>query len=307
VATGGPPAARRDASLVLDTTNERLIVYGGRDGSGTFADVWALSLGVSPAWTQLSAGAPPGARYGHSAAVDDANSRMLVFGGRASAVTPALGDLWAMALSGPPTWTALSPSGTPPAARDMHTAVVDPARHRMLVQGGEATGVPLGDLWSLALSGPLAWTALNPAGGTPPSRYAQAAVWAPDLDAMLVADGHGGGGTLNDAWSLDAYTVASVPEARVSVAALAAPHPDPARTSVTLSFTLARAGETRLEVFDLAGRRMRRLVGGTMTAGPHEAGWDLRDESGRAVPAGVYLARLVAPGASGVRRFVVLR
>ncbi|MFI5372606.1 MAG: kelch repeat-containing protein, partial [Candidatus Eisenbacteria bacterium] len=208
VATGGPPAARRDASLVLDQTNDRLIVYGGRDGSGTFADVWALSLGVSPAWTQLSAGAPPGARYGHSAAVDAANSRMLVFGGRASAPTPALGDLWAMALSGSPTWTALAPTGTPPAARDMHTAVVDPTRHRMLVQGGEATGVPLGDLWSLALSGPLTWTVLNPAGAVPPSRYAQAAVWAPDLDAMLVADGHGGGGTLNDAWSLDAYTVA---------------------------------------------------------------------------------------------------
>ncbi|MFI5372943.1 MAG: FlgD immunoglobulin-like domain containing protein, partial [Candidatus Eisenbacteria bacterium] len=90
-------------------------------------------------------------------------------------------------------------------------------------------------------------------------------------------------------------------------AALAPPRPDPARESVTLSFTLARAGETRLEVFDLAGRRMRRLVGGTMMAGPHETGWNLRDETGRAVPAGVYLARLVAPGTSGVRRFVVLR
>jgi hypothetical protein len=73
-----------------------------------------------------------------------------------------------------------------------------------------------------------------------------------------------------------------------------------------LSFTLARAGDARLEVFDLAGRRVRVLASGTMTAGPHETRWDLRDASGSAVASGVYLARLTAPGASGVRRFVVL-
>jgi hypothetical protein len=232
---------------------------------------------------------------------------MLVFGGRASAVGSPLGDLWAMSLSGSPTWTTLAPSGTPPAARDLHTAVVDPSRHRMLVCGGESDGVPFSDQWSLALSGPLAWKALSPAGSTPIGRYAHAAVWAPDLDAMLIADGHSSGGTLNDAWSLDAYSVASVPDVRVSAAALAPPRPDPARESVTLAFTLARPGETRLEVFDLAGRRVRRLLGGTMAAGAHETGWDLRDETGRVVPAGVYLARLTAPGAGGVRRFVVLR
>jgi hypothetical protein len=126
---------------------------------------------------------------------------------------------------------------------------------------------------------------------------------------MLVADGHGAGGTLNDAWSLDAYSLVGVPEPKIlePAAALAPARPNPARSGATLTFTLARAGDTRLEIYDLAGRRVRVLASGAMTAGSHDARWDLRDETGRTVPSGVFLARLTAPGASGIRRLVVLR
>jgi Galactose oxidase, central domain/FlgD Ig-like domain len=306
--TGAPPAGRRDASVVLDEANNRLILYGGRDASGAFSDLWALSLGTTPTWIQLAASVPAGARYGHSAAVDASNARMVVFGGRSSTVTPALGDVWAMSLSGSPTWTALTPSGTPPAGREYHSAVVDAARHRMVVYGGEAGAGPFGDLWSLSLDGLPAWTALSPAGPAPPARYSHAAVWAPEFDAMVIADGYGAAGALDDSWKLAASSIlVSVPETPAPAAAFTAPWPDPASASVTLAFTLARAGEARLEVFDLAGRRVRRLASGTMTAGPHQGRWDLRDETGRAVPSGVYLARFTAPGASGIRRLVVLR
>jgi hypothetical protein len=309
VTSGGPLPARRDASVVIDAVNNRLIVYGGRDGSGTFADAWALSLGVTPVWTLLTSSSPAGARYGQSAAVDAANSRMLVFGGRPASGSAALNDVWAMSLSGSPTWSALAPTGTPPAARDLQSAVVDPSRHRLIVYGGEDGGTPFGDVWLLSLGATPAWTALNPLGPAPPARYAHSAAWSPQLDAMLVADGHGSGGTLNDAWSLDAYSLVGVMDrgAVEPATALDAPRPNPARSVATLSFTLARAGEARLEVFDLAGRRVRVLASGSVTAGPHEARWDLRDDAGHTVPAGVYLARLTAPAATGVRRFVVLR
>jgi hypothetical protein len=308
VTLGGPPAGRRDASMVIDAVNDRLIVYGGRDASGSYADVWALSLGVTPTWSQLTASSPAGARYGHSAAVELANSRMLVFGGRPASGSPALNDVWAMSLSGSPTWTSLAPVGTPPAARDLQSAVVDPNRHRLLIYGGEDGGTPFGDVWSLSLAGPPVWSALNPIGSPPPARYAHSAAWSSQLDAMLVADGHGTGGTLNDAWALNAFSLLAVFEPPPTwTVALDAPRPNPARSMAALSFILARAGDARLEVFDLAGRRVRVLTSGAMTVGLHETHWDLRDESGRAVPPGVYLARLTAPGASGVRRFVVLR
>ena len=47
-----------------------------------------------------------------------------------------LGDTWALALTGAPTWTHLSPTGLSPTARYGHTAIYDSQRKSMLVYGG---------------------------------------------------------------------------------------------------------------------------------------------------------------------------
>jgi len=60
-------------------------------------------------------------------------------------------------------------------------------------------------------------------------------------------------------------------------------------------------------MFDLAGRLVRTLVDGKRPAGVQSIVWDLRDDAGRAVPAGLYRCRLAAAGASEQRRFVVIR
>ena len=58
----------------------------------------------------------------------------------------------------------------------------------------------------------------------------------------------------------------------------------------------------RRAVYDLAGRLVRVLVEGEVPAGSHQAVWDGRDASGRAMASGSYLARLVAGGkVEGVR------
>ncbi len=68
--------------------------------------------------------------------------------------------------------------------------------------------------------------------------------------------------------------------------------PNPFNPSTTLRFELARAGSVKLEIFDLAGRRVRALLSGDLAAGPHEARWDGVDDGGRAVASGGYLGRL---------------
>ena len=71
---------------------------GGFDCSPAFkGDVWALSLGSGPAWTELvPAGTPPGARAGHSTIYDPVRDRMVVFGG---ADPYHLNDVWALVWS----------------------------------------------------------------------------------------------------------------------------------------------------------------------------------------------------------------
>jgi len=88
--------------------------------------------------------------------------------------------------------------------------------------------------------------------------------------------------------------------------ALGGPSPNPARGSARLELTLARPGSARVEIFDLAGRRVRSLANGPLAAGTTPIAWDLANGGGRRVAAGVYLVRAVARGVSVTRRIVVL-
>lgn len=83
--------------------------------------------------------------------------------------------------------------------------------------------------------------------------------------------------------------------------------PNPARGASALQFTLPAAGNVRLDVFDLSGRRMATLEDGPLGPGVHVDTWDLRDASGTRVAPGLYLARLSASGVNEVRRVIVVR
>jgi subtilisin family serine protease len=85
----------------------------------------------------------------------------------------------------------------------------------------------------------------------------------------------------------------------------AAPSPNPANRVLRLPFSLPRETTVRLEIHDALGRRVRLLADGVLGAGPHEEQWNLRDDAGHGVPAGLYFARLELPGRSLVRRIAV--
>jgi len=63
----------------------------------------------------------------------------------------------------------------------------------------------------------------------------------------------------------------------------------------------------RLELFDIAGRRVRTLAGGAMAPGPHSALWDGRDQHGQRVGAGVYFLRLTTPSRTFTARVAALK
>ena len=89
--------------------------------------------------------------------------------------------------------------------------------------------------------------------------------------------------------------------------AFAPPAPNPASHAATLAFALPRAGHVRLAILDAAGRRVRVLAERVQDAGAHSLAWDLRDEAGRAVAAGLYFARLETPMGARTQRLAVTR
>jgi Kelch motif len=97
-----------------------------------------------PSWTQLApAGGPPEARYGHSAAMDSASHRMIVFGG--NSWTSALNDTWILTNAdgqhGQPAWIPVVTATAPPAAA-YSTGMYDPNSNRM-----SSTAAPPGPMW----------------------------------------------------------------------------------------------------------------------------------------------------------------
>lgn len=83
--------------------------------------------------------------------------------------------------------------------------------------------------------------------------------------------------------------------------------PNPFNPVVALAFELEEGGPVRLEVFALDGRRVGRLLDGTLPAGPGRVVWDGRGDDGRPAPSGVYLCRLESGGGTAVARVTLAR
>jgi hypothetical protein len=89
---------------------------------------------------------------------------------------------------------------------------------------------------------------------------------------------------------------------------LHAPFPNPVRGGTTVRFDLATPGHARVEVYDLAGRRLRGLEDRGLAAGRYAVRWDGTRDDGTVAPAGLYFVRLSGDGL-GVHtaRVVVVR
>lgn len=85
-----------------------------------------------------------------------------------------------------------------------------------------------------------------------------------------------------------------------------APWPNPARASVRCAVALPRTAMVEVDAFSVDGRHIRRLAGGWHPAGRREIAWDLRDEAGNRVPAGVYLVRARLDGTVWSERVAVV-
>jgi hypothetical protein len=88
---------------------------------------------------------------------------------------------------------------------------------------------------------------------------------------------------------------------------LASPVPNPLSDGTAMRFGLSAAGQIRLAVYDVSGRRVALLEDGLRKAGEHTARWDGRDDAGREVSPGIYVARLDAGAFSTTAKVVVLR
>jgi hypothetical protein len=143
---GAAPVPRAFTSAVYDSTNSRMIVFGGFNGN-YLGDLWVLvnanGMGGTPVWIQVSpGGSTPSPRQGHSAVYEAATNRMIVFGGQTGGQT-RVAEAWVLSnangLRGSPSWSLMAPNTATPQARSLHSAVFVPTSSKMIIFGGQFT------------------------------------------------------------------------------------------------------------------------------------------------------------------------
>jgi len=112
---------------------------------------------------------------------------------------------------------------------------------------------------------------------------------------ILPAQTPGGGAT-------DAPLIASN-----SGALLGAAWPNPFTSSTSIELMLNRVSDVRLDVFDVAGRRVHTLASTELGAGRHVFSWDGRSDVGAPVANGVYFVRAAAGGEVARKKLTVVR
>jgi hypothetical protein len=79
-------------------------------------------------------------------------------------------------------------------------------------------------------------------------------------------------------------------------------HPNPFNASTEISYRLPAAAHVRLDVYNVAGQRVVRLIDGRRTAGEHRATWNPAG-----LPSGVYFIRLQAGARTATAKAALVR
>lgn len=193
-ATG--PSAREDHTWTVNGDGRTAFLFGGRDGPTVHGDLWAYDLDAD-AWSQLSPGAGPAARFGHETTWVDGIG-LVVFAGQAGATF--FNDLWAYDPDAD-AWRELPAQGDLPVARYGSCAALGPDGRLWISHGFTADGARFSDTRAYDFASG-AWTDETPDAGRPVERCLHGCWWTDDGALALYAGQTTGTKALGDRWRL---------------------------------------------------------------------------------------------------------
>jgi len=83
--------------------------------------------------------------------------------------------------------------------------------------------------------------------------------------------------------------------------------PNPMSTNGTILYSVPSKTDVKINIYDIAGRLVRRLVNGEVNAGSYTAIWDRKDANGVEVTQGVFIYNFITPGYKSTGKITVIR
>lgn len=166
--SAAPAGARVWHNMVFDAGIGKVIIFGGSTNNATpnLSDTWTYTVGTN-SFAQLTPGGTiPPARMMAGLAYTQGNTSLL-FGGQIAGFLPD-NRTFSFSSAGAGTWTALTPTTTPP-ARYGHAMVFDSAKSQVFMIGGATVGLSttpaLSDTWAFT---PTNWSTPSTGNWTSP-------------------------------------------------------------------------------------------------------------------------------------------
>jgi len=185
------PPPRRDASMVYDSRDKYVLLFGGSSPAAPyyFSDTWSFAGG---SWTEIDSTLHPAGREGTMMTFDAADNYVLLFGGRNSTTT--FSDTWSFAGG---QWTPLHPSPGPGSVA-WGSLVYDANLSCAVLFGGSGpSGTARSATWEYAAD---KWTVLTPTNHPAARSQADAAYDAHDGWVVLFGGTTNGVTALGDTW-----------------------------------------------------------------------------------------------------------
>lgn len=188
------------AGVAFDSKRARMIIFGyvrgtadGEGGRLTTYDPQKDAFGT----IETSGATPTGVAY-PSLVYDPKRDALFLFGGWPKNGNEPTDELWTLHLGGGqrPAWRMLPQEKQSPRARNGGVMVLDVARDRLLLHGGDGGPhpkygfTPLNDLWAYELTRDV-WVRLEPKGPLPAPRWNHCAAIDNDSGKMFVFGGTG--------------------------------------------------------------------------------------------------------------------
>jgi len=92
-----------------------------------------------------------------------------------------------------------------------------------------------------------------------------------------------------------------------TVTALGGNYPNPFNPSTTISFDVSREGFVTIDIYNIRGQRVKRVVSGSFSGGRHSVVWNGDDSAGNSVGSGVYFYRMTTGEYTATRKMLLLK
>ena len=84
-------------------------------------------------------------------------------------------------------------------------------------------------------------------------------------------------------------------------------YPNPFNPSTTISFSLEKAGNARLDIYNVKGQLIKTLLNKSVAQGYHTISWNGTDNEGQNVSSGLYLYKLTTDNFSSMKKMIMVK